>query len=96
MEGYTLLQLAKLIQVPPKRILAWEEAGYLEPLMKKKGSRLVRWYTPALAESLCKVKALLDQGYQLRAAFAAVRAQASEAMRPDHYEVAGGDVQPSP
>ncbi len=95
-EGYTLLQVAKLVKVPPKRILAWEEAGYLAPLLKKKGSRSVRWYMPTHVELLKKVKALLDQGYQLCAAFATVRTQASKAMPPAHDKVEGGDVTPSP
>jgi len=90
--GFALLQLAKIIQVPPKRILAWEEAGYLEPLLKKKGSRSVRLYLPAHVELLRRVKALLDRGFQLRAAFATARAQASAATDPG--KVAGVDVPP--
>lgn len=69
MNGHTITEMAKLAGVNPKRILDWESAGYFQPLLCRKGKRVVRHYPHALAEKLCRVANLVRQGYKVAAAF---------------------------
>lgn len=69
MEGLTIAEMATLAGVNPKRLLDWQSAGYVDPLLRKKGRRVVRHYPRALAEQICRAAALVRQGYKVAAAF---------------------------
>jgi len=66
---YSISQAAQKTAVPARRLLAWQEAGYLDPRLRKKGLRFVRAYTEEDITVLNRVRELLQQGYQLKAAF---------------------------
>lgn len=77
MDGHTITEMAKLAGVNPKRLLDWESAGYFQPLLCRKGHRVVRHYPRALAEKLCRAADLVRQGYKVAASFQLVNASAS-------------------
>lgn len=84
MNGYSLLEMARAVGVQPKRLLAWEEAGYFKPLYRVKGRRHVRHYSPALSALLTRATALVHEGYRVEAAF---EIAAKELAAMDHGKV---------
>lgn len=68
-EGLTLLQVAKLLKLQPKRILSFEYNGLFSPPFRRKGRRLVRFFPPTLVEMLGRAAVLLERGYGPKLAF---------------------------
>lgn len=65
----SLSEVSKKVGVPAAKILAWEDAGYILPLMQRRGRRLVRRYSEGTTSVITRVAELSKAGYRLRAAF---------------------------
>lgn len=65
--------------IHPSSLRRWEAQGLITPGRVDFGSTWVRIYTDAEVELLRRVKALMDEGYRVRAAFE----KAEQAMERD-------------
>ena len=68
MEGLTITSAGRATGLTVKKLLAWEEAGYFQPLFKKQGRRTVRWYPMGLVTRIKEIRKLVVDGYRPRRA----------------------------
>jgi DNA-binding transcriptional MerR regulator len=76
-EGLSITKLTRQTHVSIPKLLDWEAKGIVTPLFKKTGSRITRFYSPALVQKIGRLKALLGDGYRLSRAVEIVESEAA-------------------
>lgn len=63
--GISITELARATGIRQQRLCAWQDAGFITPLLTRKGTRIVRIYLPAVVDRVKRLKTMVDAGYRV-------------------------------